>query len=200
MLKMPNCNQDKKSEKPDKPTCKFHAKGKCRHEGNCRFSHPKICHKFRAFGLKIHNNKGCENKNCSYFHPNACRDSLKHKTCPRADCRFYHLKGTKHQTQQEQRNVSSQNRFEVLAEKNSTSKNSKQVFHKEPPSEEITLADLMKEIMSIKKRQDVQEKYQTSHRSDSPDWRKSRSQKRNTQEQKREWDSQRRDKSQRSRY
>ena len=44
---------------------------------NCRFNHPKICHKFRAFGLKLHNDKGCEKSDCPFFHPNACRDSLK---------------------------------------------------------------------------------------------------------------------------
>ena len=83
------------NDKPKPKTlCKFYQKGKCRHNDNCRFDHPKICYKFRAFGLKTHNEKGCET-NCSYFHPNACRDSLKTKTCPREECRFYHLKGTK---------------------------------------------------------------------------------------------------------
>ena len=50
-------NQDSKS---DKPKCKFYAKGKCRHEGNCRFNHPKMCHKFGAYGLKLYNEKACD--------------------------------------------------------------------------------------------------------------------------------------------
>ena len=73
------------NDKPKPKTlCKFYQKGKCRHNDNCRFDHPKICYKFRAFGLKTHNEKGCET-NCSYFHPNACRDSLKTKTCKVSD-------------------------------------------------------------------------------------------------------------------
>ena len=52
------------------------------------------CYCFRSNGLKKGNKNGCDNK-CGKFHPNACRDSLKDKTCIRNDCRFYHLKGTK---------------------------------------------------------------------------------------------------------
>ena len=85
---------DDKNKKTTLPICKFYQKGKCRHNENCRFEHPKICYKFRAFGLKTDNEKGCESS-CSFFHPNACKDSLKSKNCPREECRFYHLKGTK---------------------------------------------------------------------------------------------------------
>ena len=42
-----------------------------------------------------HNAKGCTGKNCGFFHPNACRNSLKDKTCTYKDCRFYHIAGTK---------------------------------------------------------------------------------------------------------
>ena len=52
----------------------------------------------QILGLSTFNEKGCSNKNCAYFHPNACRDSLKTKTCPRSECRFYHLTGTKRGT------------------------------------------------------------------------------------------------------
>ena len=67
------------SPKKDKPLCKFYEKGKCRHNNDCRFNHPKICNKFRSFGLKIHNEKGCDNQKCQFLHPNACRDSLKRR-------------------------------------------------------------------------------------------------------------------------
>ena len=53
------------------------------------------------------------------------------------------------------------NRFESLSEsKNSNQQSQKQVFHQEEPGETITLKDIMKEIMSIKARQDLQEKNQ----------------------------------------
>ena len=40
------------------------------------------------------NKNGCDGK-CDDFHPNACRSSLRNKTCSFFECRFFHLKGTK---------------------------------------------------------------------------------------------------------
>ena len=56
----------------------------------------------------------------------------------------------------------------------------------------------MKEIMSIKARQHLQEQNQTT-RSDFQDWRQPSSQKRSTQERQRDWDSQYRNESPRNR-
>ena len=39
------------------------------------------------------NNKGC-NEKWGFFHPNACRNSMKDRSWSYQDCRFYHLKGT----------------------------------------------------------------------------------------------------------
>ena len=191
--KLNNLSPDGK--KNDKPLCKFYVKGKCPHNNDCRFSHPRICNKFRSFGLKIHNDKGCDNQKCQFLHPNACRDSLKTKSCHRDDCRFYHLKGTKIITKQSQStqsnnkygkqkkegtNIETENRFTSLSDSNQ--KNSKQVFQKEEKGDTITLKDLMKELMSIKARQDIQEKKQTL-RSDNQDWRNPRSQSRRSKSQ-----------------
>ena len=69
--------------------------GRCNKAKNeCRFSHPKICHKFNQFGPKNGINKGCDDS-CEFYHPNACRNSVKDRTCSYEMCRFYHLKGTK---------------------------------------------------------------------------------------------------------
>ena len=201
-VKTPKDKPEKKSDgAPEKPTCRFYAKGKCRHNKDCRFNHPKICFKFQSFGLKSNHEKGCEKTNCSYFHPNACRDSLKTRTCPREDCRFFHLKGTKNvpnqpyslSSNQNKTSFETQNRFAPLNDKGHSSQN--QVFQKEQPGDVITLKDIMKEIVSIKVRQDLQEKAQknSSHNSN---WRKPNSQRRNTQQQHRAWDSQRRNESQ----
>ena len=46
----------------------------------CSFRHPKICNKFKQFGDTKNNEKGCD-EICDFFHPNACRNSLKNKTC-----------------------------------------------------------------------------------------------------------------------
>ena len=77
-----------------KPLCKFFRNGKCKRGKECCFDHPPICNKFRQFGTKNLDDKGCDEK-CNQYHPNACRDSLKNRTCSRTDCLFYHLKGTK---------------------------------------------------------------------------------------------------------
>ena len=95
----PNLNprSDAASNPPNfkkKETCRFYARGKCNRKNDCRFDHPAICKKFRQFGSKSSDPKGCEGK-CSAFHPNACRSSLLNRTCSFKDCRFFHLKGTK---------------------------------------------------------------------------------------------------------
>lgn len=188
----------------DRPLCRFFVKGNCRNKENCKFDHPKICYKFKANGLRALNEKGCDNKECQFLHPNACRDSLKNRTCQRSDCRFFHLTGTKivprrpfsanKNFQNERPNFESKNRFDAFKEQDyeSSQKTSQnQVFHKAPQEEPITLKDIMKEIMAIKIRQDAQEKYQPN-RSDNKVWRNPI----NTQEQEEAWDSQRRNQSQ----
>ena len=160
----------------EKPLCKFFAKGNCRNKEVCSFDHPKICYKFRSFGLKSLNEKGCDNKECLFLHPNACRDSLKSRTCHRADCRFFHLNGTKivpkkqfstnnsypngsrnDSSSYNQQNYGTRNRFEVFRERNNSQKSNDQVFQNSMPSDKITLADIMKELIGIKVRQDLQE-------------------------------------------
>ena len=85
----PNQNQNKTKE-----ICRFYTRGHCNRGGECRFEHPTICKKFRQFGNKSSDPKGCEG-NCDTFHPNACRGSLFNRACSFKDCRFFHLKGTK---------------------------------------------------------------------------------------------------------
>ena len=46
------------------------------------------------FGPKNGINKGCD-ETCGFFHPNACRNSVKDRTCSYSACRFFHLKDTK---------------------------------------------------------------------------------------------------------
>ena len=65
-------------------------------------------------------------------------------------------------------------------------------------TETITLTDIMKELMAIKARQDIQERAQTN--SNSQNWRKNRSQSRSTQERHEAWDSQRRNHTQNNRF
>ena len=52
----------------------------CRHGSGCRFEHPKICHKFRSFGLKLHNaNTKCENKKCMLTFKSRCLPGSRHR-------------------------------------------------------------------------------------------------------------------------
>ena len=91
-------NPDQNSpSKQKKETCRFYTRGHCNRGKECRFDHPSICKKFRQFGSKSTDKKGCDGK-CSAFHPNACRSSLKDRTCSFNECRFFHLKGTKRPT------------------------------------------------------------------------------------------------------
>ena len=88
-----NPNPEKNSEKK-REVCRFYARGHCTKKGDCRFEHPQICKIFRQFGIRNNDPKGCEGK-CNQFHPNACRSSVKDRTCTWPECRFFHLKGTK---------------------------------------------------------------------------------------------------------
>ena len=75
--------------------CYFYATNKCKFGKDCRKAHPKICNKFKKFGLKKFNKiNGCSEE-CDQYHPMACFESMKTKTCKRPDCKFYHINGTK---------------------------------------------------------------------------------------------------------
>ena len=98
---------DKTNKKRE--TCRYFARGHCTRAKECRFDHPKVCSTFREHGSLSTSKKGCDGK-CNAFHPNACRRSLKDKTCSFPDCRFFHLKGTKRPpTNQGTNNSSSKN-------------------------------------------------------------------------------------------
>ena len=84
----------KNKPKNSKEVCRYYARGKCNKAKDCRFGHPNICKKFRKLGGVSTNKNGCDGK-CDDFHPNACRSSLRNKTCSFFECRFFHLKGTK---------------------------------------------------------------------------------------------------------
>ena len=75
--------------------CHFYATNRCKFGKDCRKAHPKICNKFKKFGLKKFNkNNGCT-EDCDQYHPMACFESMKTKTCKRHECNFYHINGTK---------------------------------------------------------------------------------------------------------
>ena len=96
---------------------------------------------------------------------------------------FFHLTGTKivpkkpyqqrNSYQKEERNdynnkhqqnFESRNRFEVLSENPKTQNSNDEVFQQPMPSDKITLADIMKELIGIKVRQDLQERNQSRTR------------------------------------
>jgi hypothetical protein len=57
---------------------------------NCNYSHPKICQKFATFGSK--NQRGCKKgRDCQYYHPFLCWNTIKNVACKRDSCRFHHL-------------------------------------------------------------------------------------------------------------
>ena len=77
--------------------CKYYARKNCKHGPKgvgCSFDHPKKCFKYTRHGPnKKH---GCtKGKDCQYYHPPLCNNSVKSGICRRKDCHFHHLKGTK---------------------------------------------------------------------------------------------------------
>ena len=92
-------SQDHQSEthaKSDK-ICLFFRNGNCKHGisgKECKFSHPKVCAKFKQHGTK--QPRGCkQGKKCKDFHPKMCFDSLRKGECFKEQCHFNHIKGTK---------------------------------------------------------------------------------------------------------
>ena len=82
--------------------CKLYRQRKCPHGltgkrlvGNkpCPNQHPRRCRFYEKFGNdKV---KGCKKgKDCKFFHPKLCNDSVNSRCCLNKDCTFHHLKGT----------------------------------------------------------------------------------------------------------
>ena len=91
----PDSNMKKtNSQSKNKELCRFYARGQCTRKQECRFNHPSICKKFRKFGSISTDKSGCDGK-CDALHPNACRNSVRDRTCSWQDCKFFHLKGTR---------------------------------------------------------------------------------------------------------
>ena len=78
--------EEKVGSKPAKfdatNVCFFNVQNKCKFGKECRKEHPKICNKFKKFGLQkfTKNKNGC-NEDCEFFHPKACLEAMKTKTC-----------------------------------------------------------------------------------------------------------------------
>ena len=82
--------------------CEDYKRRKCRHGRTgdllingerCKKNHPPRCRRFCNYGQ--HTRQGCKRgKDCRYWHPRLCRDSLKNLLCTKEDCTFFHLKGT----------------------------------------------------------------------------------------------------------
>jgi len=92
----------KKTETP--VICFHYRRNNCKYfgkqQGKCKFSHPKKCNTYMTHGPKSHKNpKGCDQKQCSSYHPKLCHQSVKNKLCPREKCNYSHLRGTKRNSQ-----------------------------------------------------------------------------------------------------
>ena len=89
-------DNDGNEDNVDTPICKFFLSKKCKHGikgAHCKFKHPSICKKLLTYGTS---EKGCSKwENCSEFHQKMCFSSLKKNECYVANCRYYHVKGTK---------------------------------------------------------------------------------------------------------
>ena len=51
--------------------------------------------KFKKFGLKKFNKSNGCSEDCDQYHPMACFELMKTKSCKRPECKFYHINCTK---------------------------------------------------------------------------------------------------------
>ena len=95
-------------------SCTFLAEGYCRHGisgkkkvngETCRFTHRKVCRKFKLYGS--HSRHGCKlGAKCSKLHPKLCDGSqrrIKERQCLNPDCPHLHLKGTRRKEENPER-------------------------------------------------------------------------------------------------
>ena len=69
-----------------------------------------MCNKFKKFGLqKFNKNKNGCTENCELYHPRACFEAMKTKTCKRIDCKFFHITETKKDDNSSSSNVNNSN-------------------------------------------------------------------------------------------
>lgn len=84
----------------DERTCKHLKRGRCMYglsgnkpdenERTCGYTHPRTCNKLLNYGYK--GSKGCNGKECKWFHPKICSGSLTGE-CDVKDCpKGYHIR------------------------------------------------------------------------------------------------------------
>ena len=82
--------------------CKNYIQRKCPHgltgkrlinDQQCPDQHPRRCRFYSRFGND--KDRGCrKGKDCTFFHPKLCRDSVALRRCLNKECTYHHLKGT----------------------------------------------------------------------------------------------------------
>ena len=85
------------------PVCEGYKRNHCKHgrDGKtevdgvtCKHLHPKKC--FPWLNAGTNSKHGCnKGKDCDYYHPILCRNSVRDRMCLNAECTFAHLKYTK---------------------------------------------------------------------------------------------------------
>jgi hypothetical protein len=94
------------------PICEGYKRNYCKHgrDGKtevdgvpCKQLHPKKCYPWINAGTdsRLGCNKG---KDCDYYHPILCRNSVRYRRCLNAECTFAHLKYTKRYRRNNERN------------------------------------------------------------------------------------------------
>ena len=99
-------NDINETETTSSKICKEYIMRRCPHgltgkrliEGKrCPFQHPIRCRYYTQYGNDKH--KGCNKmKDCTFYNPKLCRDSVSQRCCLNKECGYVHLKGTARKT------------------------------------------------------------------------------------------------------
>ena len=149
-----NPDEKKPETEKSKEICHFYTINKCKFGKDCIKKHPKICPKFKKFGLKKFNKSGCE-ESCENYHPKACFEAMKSKTCNRTGCKFFHITGTKKSDNASATvtPIHTSNSFSQLAQNQSAKE---QIFQKAKEPWELAIEKMSMQMEQMMKWQQMQ--------------------------------------------
>ena len=82
-----------RADNEKRAVCRFFKMGTCKYGQKgieCQYAHPKKCFRYARYGAD--ERKGCNSKDCQFYHPPLCRALEAGRSCSTKNCRFFHRK------------------------------------------------------------------------------------------------------------